>query len=733
MQKGSLNIRKNEKKKRVILVLTREDDKIMPISEGVYTQSSILMGLPEGDHEVSYQLENGKLAELKIGEETIKPSASPAPSYDKPSNRGFERGGNIGGRQPVLDGASAPYNFIPLNDHLITVKAEDLPDFDQQKGYDGYLDLEIDAKTPLYIRQTYSAEQMQKLEELAREGNKDEELDYKLSLSGFYRPAHAAYRIPGSSLRGMLRTLFEVATYSKMTYIDDHKLYYRSFADPSTEYRDQYAKWMMESSGNIYYPKVSAGYLSKRGNHYSIKEAVSYHRVEEDLVLKNGIIRESMSMPNKRSPNKYYLEFIKKTPFIEVIFKAESERVHRHSVEMKYSSVSDIQPMQSPVSAGYQRGYLVLSGWIPSRNIGKHMHWVVSEPSTKSYEVPKDLIRDYDKDVNRKGTNLLKFVKQTKEGCPCFYIMDKGQIKAFGHTGLFRMVFNNSIGDLRPEAHKVDDLDLAESVFGLIKGKQIRPGRVFVEDAVCDKAVEMPEAQYPKILSGPKPSSFQHYIAQDVKLIKAVGSNNKNRTGIKNYDSRDARLAGNKFYWHRDHDAWIANPADVNKAKKQYTKIHPLDTGSTFKGRIRFMNLSAAELGALLTIINLPQGCCHKIGMAKPLGLGTVHLRAKLNMIDRSKRYSDLAALGITDADESSFISAFTDLLKNELKIQIDNPWQLDRLKELKAMLDYEHKPPSEKTRYMEIEYGKTERQRGDNEYKLRPILKRPSQINKMG
>lgn len=720
MQKGTLNIKKNEKKKSLILNLTREDQKEMWLTEGVYTQSSILMALPEGTHEVSYQLEGGRITQLQIGEENIKPPASPASTYAKPTNRSSARGGYTGDRQPDLAGAIAPYNFIPLNCQVITVKAEDLPDFDQQKGYDGYLDLEIDAKTPLYIRQSYTAKEMQKLEELARKGNKDEELDYKLSLSGFYRPAHAAYRIPGSSLRGMLRTLFEVATYSKMTYIDDHKLYYRSFADTSLEYRNQYVEWMMESVGKTYYPKVSAGYLSKRGNHYFIKEAVSYHRVEEDLVLKNRIIRESMSSPNKRGTNRYYLDFIKKTPFIEVLFKPDPEIVHKeHSVDMRYSKVSDILPMQHPAPAGYQRGFLVLSGWIPSRNIGKHMHWVISEPSTNSYEVPEDLIQDYKKDVNRKGTNLLKFTKQAKEGCPCFYIMNKGEVMAFGHTGLFRMVYNNSIGDLRPEAHKVDDLDLAESVFGLIKGTPIRPGRVFVEDAICDKAVEMAEAQYPRILSGPKPNSFQHYIAQDVKDIKPAGRNNNNRTGIRNYDSPGARLAGNKFYWHRDNDAWIANTADVNQAKKQYTKIHPLDKGSTFKGRIRFMNLSEAELGALLFVINLPEGCCHKLGMAKPLGLGTVHLRAKLQLINRSKRYSDLASLGITDADESLFISAFTDLLKNELKIQIDNPWQLERLKELKTMLDFAHKPKNEKTRYMKIG--------PPNEYKDRKILKPPT------
>ena len=730
MQKGSLNIKKNEKKKRVILVLTREDHKIMSISEGAYTKSSILMGLPEGDHEVSYQLENGRLTELKIGEETIKPSASPAPSYDRSPNRGFDRGGNTGGPKPVLDSASAPYNFIPLNDQLITVKAEDLPDFDQQKGYDGYLDLEIDAKTPLYIRQTYSAEQIEKLEELARKGNKDEELDYKLSLSGFYRPAHAAYRIPGSSLRGMLRTLYEVATYSKMTYIDDHKLYYRSFGDSSLEYRKLYSDRMMGSTEGAYYPKVSAGYLSKRGNCYCIQEAVSYHRAEENLVLINEIIPKSKAMLDGRIPSEQYQKYIEDHPFVEVLFKADHEKAHQHSRnKLRYSRVSDIQSMQSPVPAGYRSGFLVLSGWSPR----KHMHWVVSERTANVYEVPEVLIQEYKNDATRKGTDLLKFLNQTKDGCPCFYIMHEGKVKAFGHTGMFRMVYNNSIGDLRPEVHKANDLDLAESVFGLIKGKQIRPGRVFVEDAVCNKAVEMPEAQHPKILSGPKPSSFQHYIAQDIKDIKAVGRTNRNREGIKNYDSRDARLAGNKFYWHRDHDAWIANPADVNKAKKQYTKIHPLDTGSTFKGRIRFMNLSAAELGALLFVINLPQGCCHKIGMGKPLGLGTVQLKAKLNLIDRNKRYSDLAALGITEADESSFISAFTDLLNHELKTQIDNPWQLDRLKELKAMLDYEHKPPNERTRYMEIEYGKTERQKGDNEYERRPIIKRPSQINKIG
>jgi len=73
-----------------------------------------------------------------------------------------------------------------------------------------------------------------------------------------------------------------------------------------------------------------------------------------------------------------------------------------------------------------------------------------------------------------------------------------------------------------------------------------------------------------------------------------------------------------------------------------FTRMQPIAEGNQFKFKIRFNNLTNIELGALISAIQLPEGCAHKLGMAKALGLGSVQLEANLKLEDPKTRYSRL-------------------------------------------------------------------------------------------
>lgn len=64
--------------------------------------------------------------------------------------------------------------------------------------------------------------------------------------------------IPGSSLRGMLRSLVEIITYSKVSKISDHSLVYRAVADISI-LRPTYRDRMTRGDG------CCAGFMIKDG------------------------------------------------------------------------------------------------------------------------------------------------------------------------------------------------------------------------------------------------------------------------------------------------------------------------------------------------------------------------------------------------------------------------------------------------------------------------------------
>ena len=190
----------------------------------------------------------------------------------------------------------------------------------------------------------------------------------------------------------------------------------------------------------------------------------------------------------------------------------------------------------------------------------------------------------------------------------------------------------------------------------------------------------------------------------------------------------------------------------------QHTIIQPINPGLKFTSRIRFENLSNVELGALLMALDLPDKCAHKLGMAKPLGLGSVKISTKLFLSDRKTRYSSIISEweGIErinddnnqtslkeipekancqgenkDSNKKHTKSAFKeDFCKYVLSKITSNSsiqpaqndyinyfWTLDRMKELHSLLSISPAPTGQN--YLPLE-----------EFKKRPILKKATKIN---
>ncbi len=71
------------------------------------------------------------------------------------------------------------------------------------------------------------------------------------------------------------------------------------------------------------------------------------------------------------------------------------------------------------------------------------------------------------------------------------------------------------------------------------------------------------------------------------------------------------------------------------------SRVWPLDRGCSFSFTIDFDNLTVRELGLLVYSLSPASGFRHKIGMGKPLGLGTVNMEVSgVELINRPERYS---------------------------------------------------------------------------------------------
>ncbi|MDY0096663.1 MAG: TIGR03986 family CRISPR-associated RAMP protein, partial [Candidatus Vecturithrix sp.] len=588
--------------------------------------------------------------------------------------------------------ARAPYNFIPLNETV--VEAEPIPPFNTYihhdlKRYTGWIELDIEAKTPLYIRDTLTKEELEKQSTIEKE-NKHRNPKKRYINPDFFAPG-GKLKIPGSSLRGMIRNLLEIVSFGKFGAYDGKRLYYRGLADQSNLRQDYQDKMSSrdKTTGKSNYT-MSAGILKKTGFR-------SYEILPSDR----------RQIPRKEVDKR--LTTIKKSYKEFTFYKLHSE-------------------------------YLVISGKMPN----KKREWLIDIPSENVKPIPliPEDVNDYKNDITR-AENVPDLIKLAEKGdVPCFYTIwydQEGQQRvSFGHTAMFRLAYEKTIGDhiLPDELKKSDICDIAGAIFG---NEKTFAGRVFFEDALLQNGQNpvdvLTGCKVPKILSSPKPTTFQHYLDQTGKHLKDL-----------NHYNSDAQIRGNKLYWHKSGENWQEGDDD-NQAQLQQEIRQGKDTqriildaikaGTTFNGRIRFENLSAVELGALLFSLDLPEGCLHKLGMGKPLGLGSVKITPALYLSDREKRYRDLFAewqeMGHKSNKVNNFKKAFEEYVLNKIEPTAKNKdlWEIERLQELKYILDYEIGVELERrqlTRYMEIQKEIPGR-KPENEFKKRPILQKPSEI----
>lgn len=626
------------------------------------------------------------------------------------------------GRAEKRDAALAPYNFVPLPDMVVKIDLNQLPDHDVYavNHLSGWLDCTLTTSSPIYIRGMLKPDQY---------GNNK---DSKNLPEFFYVDDANKPVIPGSSLRGLLRNMVEIAGYGKMTEVSKKRLVYRAVAEgDGTSHGRAYRDRFMKDMGNgDYVPLTHAGYMEATGNgDWSIRPAIERDGTTFALINKQEF-QLDRSKRWRGCENAYEV-------FVDVgECKYESLRKN-NSLRIKQARVSGVSDNNE--GGKFLAAVRIISGEMTQ----KKSDVVAYLPDEKANLLPlgEDLIDAY-KDQFRNNTqqkNLLGKDGVLRNGQPVFYLLNKddGSVDFFGHTRLFRLQYPRSPYDLIPEQLKrEDDLDLAEALFGYVKDKNARAGRVFVTDAHVlpnqNKVAE--ETIVPRVLSSPKPTTFQHYLVQDQPDWVVIG--NSHTTELHDYSDEKAVLRGNKLYWHKG-DVSLNDIRDpkVKQQDSQHTEIRPLRSGVEFKFKIHFENLADQELGALLWVLQTAADERYrlKLGMGKPLGMGAVKIEGSLNLIDRSKRYRELFSQNdwaecATSLEFTKFVTAFEQyILQGIGNTNAKSLSDVERIQMLLKMLSWDDRPGSEDTRYMEIEHKDNGAKH--NEYRGRPVLPNPNGV----
>ena len=97
------------------------------------------------------------------------------------------------------------------------------------------------------------------------------------------------------------------------------------------------------------------------------------------------------------------------------------------------------------------------------------------------------------------------------------------------------------------------------------------------------------------------------------------------------------KIKGRKFYYHHNQDGL----SNINE--EQAYRVELIRSGSIFQFEITFENLTEEEYGLLLFTLELEPELGHKIGMGKPLGLGSCIIEVEEIKEFTKKRYQSLS------------------------------------------------------------------------------------------
>ncbi len=636
-------------------------------------------------------------------------------------------------------GANAPYNFIPL--------PEKVREFENPPGHDcyqpgllsGYFDCVLTTLSPLYIRSTLTLKEYQKR---ANGAEKKRASDDK---PDFFSPG-GELRIPGSSLRGMARMLVEILSSSALQAISHQQMFFRGVGDTRKfPHSAAYIQRLTEEN------ELGKRYNSSRAG-CIVKEGATYWLYES----------RRAGSGNGRSKFRVDPATIIRTlklPIISEQLNWKRERIWFNPLTLDRGSVRDFKLRSSgPQPAGWEAGWLIVPGKAPpprgkDGKPGIKRHWIITEPDYTQDPlrvIPVDEVLDYRDGggLTQASSNNKFSVLPERDGVenarPCFFTLwdeedgktdqEKRHVN-FGHTAYFRLPYKTRPKDLVPEQiRKGADgpSDMAEGIFGTAAGSGGKAGRVYFEDARPDppeQANPLLALQYPRILSSPKPTSYQHYLEQpEAARAFMQRGQSQNWAGALQFwdDGKNPQIRGHKLYWHRNPENWYE--AQPQPSSSQHTQIKAVREGITFRFRVRFDNLRPEELGALATGLFLPEGMAHKLGMGKPLGLGSVRIEGSLNLVDRKARYSNLFSTdgeswqsGVAEAvDPAKYGQTFAGWLWKDNPNPPASLWEDKRLSELKYMLTYQGRPADwqDRTRYMDVK-----------EYQNRFILLSPHEV----
>jgi CRISPR-associated protein (TIGR03986 family) len=580
-----------------------------------------------------------------------------------------------------------PYNFVrylererPADNELHILDKCPPPPHDRYVGLTGRITCRVEAKTLLFISDTHAT---QELKDKEREGHR---------IYRFFE-YEGEPALPASSLRGMIRSVFEAATNSCFAVFDGGRFDLREGKLPDNLVPARVVK-IDQTGAKLEILDCSEGYpeqirlYRRKGKVIPLMNAGSVSTYEERVLDTRTDPPTPFNLARSLVP-----KGVKDGDRVAALIALQPVNNGLY----QYFSVKKLVPIDQHEKIYDGRGYRKVFGYVhlTGPNIErKHLErlffrWDDSQSKKVSWdeipegwrlEVTEKTVEEYNQHLRayweRNGRQVSKLDKEgqpwrvtasslphpsyfiregrsLREGDLVYYLpFSKIGIPLLRPVLISRLPYRYSRHNLMSgsnhlsRCHEPSTLCPACRIFGWISGEEKQApskqtayaGRVrFSHGKPVTGTIQTFEDPIPlAILSSPKPTTTNFYLVN--------GDGRPDGKGGPSYDDKQARLRGRKVYRH--HGRMLSEQEYVRAGEKkeddQNRTVKGVLKSGAFTFTVEFENLAKEELGALLWALEL-EGWHHRLGFAKPLGFGSVVINVeKLEVCDPDERYAAL-------------------------------------------------------------------------------------------
>jgi CRISPR-associated protein (TIGR03986 family) len=540
-----------------------------------------------------------------------------------------------------------PYHFVRLDE--AGCARQGYPAVEEQSELlTGWIDCSLTTLTPLFVPNSSSNDILAKRDESnPPECIKSYDFYSYTDLSTHTpgkEPSPGNPVIPGSELRGAIRSAFEAVTRSCMLSDNHETLYKRT-----------------TTAGK-------PGFLYKDGNDWWLEPCRRYGvATRSTLQDKNDYSSVVSSFPEGQR-----VCFSEAGEYLKTDRGGQPVKDWQGKVIVLFTFVKDIRKLEAgeKLPLGQLEGYYHRGEPYGSKK--HHESAFAADPLAEDppFKVTKDAVdrlfesrRLYaDSSVNHHlGTKM-----SDHKGYPAFVRSDTARMLVYwsrpagpdgpvylSPSAIGREVFVNTLNDIlksRGEYGACADSSKACpacQLFGMVKQGQALAGRLRIGEAqLVGSPTDLSTLYHPFVclpeLASPKVSATEFYVAKPSVQARLwnydyVFLDRQDGRPDKDGKPYSAELRGRKFYWHqkaRDVERQLFGLEAPPTATKRNVFVRALKSGLSFRFRVFFDRVSATELNRLLWVLSIggrstglgdsPYGL--KVGMGKPFGLGSVSL-----------------------------------------------------------------------------------------------------------